>query len=355
MRVFQLIDSLAIGGAERMAVNLANLFSEKEIPNLLVASREAGPLSGLLNDQQVFKTLGKTKTLDLNAFRRLVRLAKEFKPTHLHVHDSSVFWGVVLKLFFPKIQLIWHAHYGGFSTSDKRFGGKLKFIQGGINCMIAVNEELLVWAGKEIPRVKRKVFIENFPDVPGNFKKSERLSKTIICVANLKSPKNHHLLIGAFFEFFKKRPDFELLLLGSCPDPIYLKEVETLITENNLDGSVKIVGEVLDLRPYFEFSRFAVLASQAEGLPVSLLELGIAKVPILCTRVGQCQDLLDDGMLGYLVPSNDLDTMVSKLFELADHPEEASEKAELFHQKVTKSYGKENFLRKYTELIERNN
>lgn len=355
MRILQLIDSLAIGGAERMAVNLANLFLEKDIPNLLVASREAGPLYGLLKDQQVFKTLGKTKTLDQNAFKRLIRLIKEFKPTHLHVHDSSVFWGVALKVFFPNIQLIWHAHYGGFSSSDKRFGGKLKFIQYGINFMIAVNEDLLVWAEKEIPRVTKKVFIENFPDVAGDFKKSEKLSKTIICVANLKSPKNHHLLIRAFSEFQKINPDFELLLLGSCPDPIYLKEIQTLISENDLDRSVKIVGEVLDLRPYFELSRFAVLASQAEGLPVSLLELGLAKVPILCTRVGQCQDLLEDGKLGYLVNSDDLETMVSKLFELTDHPGEASEKAELFYQKVTKSYGKENFLKKYTELIERNN
>jgi len=355
MRIVQLIDSLAIGGAERMAVNLANLFSEKNIPNLLIASRGAGPLSVLLNDQQNFKTLGKTKTLDFNAFRRLIGLIKIFKPTHLHVHDSSVFWGVALKIFFPGIQLIWHAHYGGFSSSDKRFGGKLKFIQYGINYMIAVNEELIGWAGKELPEVKRKVFIENFPDISGDFKKSERQSKTIICVANLKSPKNHHLLIKAFSEFLKKRPEFELQLLGSCPDPIYLEEVKTLIKENDLSESVKIVGEILDLRPYFENCRFAVLASQAEGLPVSLLEMGIAKVPILCTRVGQCPDLLDDGRLGFLVPSNDLNSMVSMLIELADHPEEASVKAELFQKKVIKNYGKENFLRKYKELLGQNN
>jgi glycosyltransferase involved in cell wall biosynthesis len=355
MRIFQLIDSLAIGGAERMAVNLANMFSDKNIPNVLVASRQAGPLSGLLTDRSVFKTIGKTKTLDLKAFRNLVQIAKEFNPTHLHVHDSSVFWGIALKLFIPRVQLIWHAHYGGFSSSDQRFGGKLKFIQYGIDYMIAVNEDLLVWAGKEIPRVKRKSFIENFPDVSGVFDKTERVSKTIICVANLKSPKNHHLLIKAFFEFLKNRPDFKLQLVGSCPDPIYLSEVEKLIAEKDLGLSVKIVGEVLDLRPYFESARFAVLASQAEGLPVSLLELGLAKVPILCTKVGQCQDLLDDGKLGYLVPSDDLEAMTTELIAIADNPEEASEKAGSFYQKVKKNYGKENFLKKYTELLELKN
>lgn len=355
MRVFQLIDSLAIGGAERMAVNLANMFSDKSIPHLLVASRQSGPLGELLSDQNSFRTIGKIKTLDIKAFRKLVRLAREFNPTHLHVHDSSVFWGVALKIFIPKVQLIWHAHYGGFSSSDQRFGGKLKFIQSGIDFMIAVNEDLLVWAGKEIPKVKRKAFIENFPDVSGVFKKPERISKNIICLANLKSPKNHQLLISAFSEFLKKRPDFELLLVGSCPDPIYLSEVEKLIAKNDLGLSVKIVGEVLDLRPYFETSRFAVLASQAEGLPVSLLELGLAKVPILCTKVGQCQDLLDDGKLGYLVPPDDLEAMTAMLIDLADNPQEASTKAGLFYQKVKENYGKENFLKKYTELLELKN
>ena len=62
MRVVQIIDSLDIGGAEKMAVNYANALSEKLEFSGLVATRAEGNLKSQLNSSVSYFFLKKTKT-----------------------------------------------------------------------------------------------------------------------------------------------------------------------------------------------------------------------------------------------------------------------------------------------------
>ena len=102
MRVLQLIDTLHPGGAERMAVNLANTFSELEIPHRLVVSRKHGDLGKLVHFQEGLTILEKKKTLDWKAFNKLLKIIDEFKPAVVHAHGTSVYWGVGVKFFSPQ-------------------------------------------------------------------------------------------------------------------------------------------------------------------------------------------------------------------------------------------------------------
>jgi len=71
MRIVQLIDSLEAGGAERMAVNYANVLSEKIAFSGLVATRKEGVLKNQLNEGVQYLFLNKKKALDINALFRL--------------------------------------------------------------------------------------------------------------------------------------------------------------------------------------------------------------------------------------------------------------------------------------------
>jgi len=350
MRVLQLIDSLAVGGAERMAVNLANLFDRKEIPNILVTSREIGPLEVFVNKRDALFCLGKTSTLDFRAFFKLVKLTKEFNPTHLHVHDSSIFWAVLLKKFLPKSTLIWHAHYGGFSGAQNRFGDKIKFIASKIDLVITVNIELCNWVKQKFPTIKKVSFIENFPDLPQTINR-KNTKKEILCLANLKEPKNHHLLIRSFAQFLKKFPDYRLKLVGTIEDQQYYDSLKEEIMKLKIQANILIAGQTLDLISSFEDAEFAVLSSDIEGLPVSLLELGLAKVPIISTSVGQCKDLLGNGEYGFLTPAKNEIKLTETLIFVAENKEIAIEKALEFNTQVLERYGFKNFISKYFVLL----
>lgn len=350
MRVLQFIDSLAVGGAERMAVNLANLFDRNGISNILITSRETGPLEVFVNKKDSLFCLRKTSTLDLKAFFRLVKLAKEFSPTHLHIHDSSIFWAVLLKKFLPKSTLIWHAHYGGFGGSQSRFGDKIKFIASKIDLVITVNLELCTWVKQELPTIKEVAFIENFPDLPQTINRNNT-KKEILCLANLKEPKNHHLLVRSFADFLKIFPDYTLKLVGTTDDQPYYNSLQEEIIKLKIQSNIWIAGQTLDLISSFEDAEFAVLSSDIEGLPVSLLELGLAKVPIISTSVGQCEDLLGYGKFGFLTPAKNEIKLTESLIFVAENKEIAIEKASEFYIQVLEKYGFKNFINKYLTLL----
>jgi glycosyltransferase involved in cell wall biosynthesis len=354
MRILQFIDSLAVGGAERMAVNLANLFTRKGIPNILITSREIGPLQVYVTASESLFCLEKKSTLDIIAFARLVKIAKKFKPTHLHVHDSSIYWAALLKKFLPNTTLIWHAHYGGLVGDEGRFGSKIKYISSHIDLVITVNQELRNWVKRGFSDIKEVAYIENFPDLPQKINRGNTRPE-ILCLANLKTPKNHHLLIRSFAEFLKKFPHYKLKLVGSTDDQEYVNSLKEEIAALNIQASVIFAGETLDLISSFEDAEFAVLSSDIEGLPVSLLELGLAQVPIIATWVGQCKELLGKGKFGFLTPPGDEKKLYEMLIFVAENRKVAIDKASSFYTHVSEKYGFKNFIDKYYILLNQNN
>lgn len=351
MRVVQLIDSLDVGGGEKMAVNLANLFGEKGVPNLLIASRKGGPLEELVNNKESLVIFSKKRTLDIRTFYSLFQKIRAFKPTIVHAHDSSIFWAAFFGIFLPDTLIVWHAHYGGFASDNGRFGNKVKYIQRRIHRVIAVNLELLAWVKNELPGIPHNKFIGNFPNKI-LFKELDRSNlRWIISLANLKKPKNHKNLILAFSKVVKNHPELRLVLIGSCDDREYLQSVRDLIRSENLEEKIAITGPVIALKVWFDKARFAVLSSDVEGLPVSVLELGLSGVPVLCSAVGACPDLLENGRCGYLAIPNDVLSLAAQMNEIVKNPTEAFYKSELFKQKVTKEFGGDRFFEEYSTLI----
>lgn len=351
MRVVQLVDSLDIGGGEKMAVNLANLFGEKGVPNLLIASRKGGPLEALVKDKDSLIILNKKRTLDIRSFYSLFQKIRAFKPTIVHAHDSSIFWAAFLGILLPQTHIVWHAHYGGFASDNGRFGKKVKYIQRWIHRVIAVNLDLLQWVKNELPSIPHSKFIGNFPDKISSENLDRGRFPWVISVANLKKPKNHNNLVLAFSKVVKSNPELRLVLIGTCEDREYLRSVRNLIQTEELEEKISIIGPVIDLKVWLDKARLAVLSSDVEGLPVSVLELGLSGVPVLCSAVGACPELLENGRCGYLAIPNDVSSLAAQMIEMLENPTEVFSKSELFKQKVKAEFGGDNFFEDYSNLI----
>ncbi|GAB3218777.1 glycosyltransferase [Algoriphagus aestuariicola] len=351
MRVLQLIDSLDVGGGERMAVNLANYFSENQIPNLLISTRKGGPLEKLIKSPNSLEVFSKSNVLDLATFIRILRKVRSFDPSIIHAHDSSIFWAALIKLLYPKAMLVWHAHYGGFSSANGRFGKKIKFLQAAIDRVIVVNSELLAWVKSDFSMIPKAAYIGNFPDRVSECHVEREKLKWIISVANLKKPKNHVVLVRAFSEFIKSHTGYKLALIGTMDDPEYVEEVNRVIQAEDVQEHVHLLGPVMELKEWFDKARMGILSSHVEGLPVSLLELGLSGVPVISSRVGACGDLLEAGRCGYLVEPNDSGELSMAMRNLVDNKEETRVKAMRFENKVKTEFGGDSFFRKYSALL----
>ena len=126
MRVIQLIDSLDAGGAERVAVNLANALSTEIDSAFLCATRKEGLLKESISSDVGYLFLNKQKAIDLRAIKSLNVFVKVNNINIIHAHSSSFFLATIVKILNRKVSIVWHDHYGNSEFLNVRKHGALK-------------------------------------------------------------------------------------------------------------------------------------------------------------------------------------------------------------------------------------
>lgn len=351
MKVLQLIDSLNIGGAERMSVNICNAFIDANIDNVLVCTRKKGPLYKALNPMACFYELKKTSSIDILAFFKLFTIVSKEKPTHLHAHSSSIYWGVLIKVLRPSLVLIWHDHFGNaenLKPDDRRL---IRKISRCFNCVIAVNNLLKEWSNQNL-KCSNVNYIRNFPYL--NIKKNKNNDKVIILhLANLRKQKDHFNLFEAIKYYTNEQhKKLEFWLVGNDLKDEYSRKLHEFVRMHSLTDFVKFVGSVDDPSEILGLANIGILSSESEGLPVSLLEYGLAGLPVVVTDVGQCAEVLENGKFGLLVPPKNPELMAEAITKILDNIERYREIGSLFWQHVEKNYGKKNFIQQYLKAID---
>ena len=121
LNVLQLIDSLHVGGAERMSINIANaLAKETNVKSFLIASRVGGALEEFISPHVTFLCLHKTGLTDWAGLKKLWNFVKQNQVDVIHAHGSSVFWALFMKLRKPKLKVVWHDHFGMVEQAEGR-------------------------------------------------------------------------------------------------------------------------------------------------------------------------------------------------------------------------------------------
>lgn len=357
MRILQLIDSLNIGGSERMSVNISNVLSNNGHEVILCASRQGGSLELFIDQKVNYIQLYKRNGLDIFAFFRLLKLIRKYKIQLIHAHSSSVFWAVVAKLLTPGMKVIWHDHLGKRIEEDRFNRIIIIIISFLIDGVIAVNEDLKNWSLKKLHVNKKNiVFINNFPLLnPYHTEINKNNAEVkIVCLANLRPQKDHITLIKAVNIVVKryKIEKIKVILAGLIFNDDYYHKLIQEIESNALRKYFEIAGSVSDTFSLLYQSDIGVLSSVSEGLPVSLLEYGLASLPVVVTNVGECAEVVDNGVAGMVVPPSDPEAMAAALLDLIEHPEKRAMLGSKLKERVEKEYGAGKFLDEYNKLIE---
>ncbi|MCH4551223.1 glycosyltransferase [Aestuariibaculum lutulentum] len=356
MRVLQLIDSLEPGGAERVAVNMANALVSRVDRSYLCTTRKEGDLKGLLKDEVGYLFLEKQFVLDANAVLRLHRFIKQEAIDIIHVHASSFFLATLVKFVNNSIKIVWHDHYGNSEFLDLRRTPTLKFCSGYFSHIISVNNRLVNWA-KENLKVKEVEYLPNFAVLDKSAGQKTELKgepgKRIICLANLRPQKDHLNLLKAFKWVVNKYPLWTLHLVGKDENDAYSEELKDYIGDHNLENNVFIYGSRNDTDNILSQCDIGVLASRSEGLPLSLLEYGLSGLACVVTDVGQCAEVVLNGQIGNIVPANDDATLSKAISHYIAHSSLRQEHAMLFKWHVEHTYSEEVITDKITTIYNR--
>ncbi len=354
MRILQIIDSLEIGGAEKMAVNYANALSTKNEFSGLVATRAEGKLKNQLSDSVSYLFLKKKSAIDFGALFRLSKYCIENKVEIIQAHSSSYFTALLVKFIYPKVKIIWHDHNGlsEFISSEKSFALKIAsiFFKG----IIVVNYKLKAWAEKEL-NCRNVVYLPNFTTIENATNVETILKcasgKRILCLANLRDQKNHFLLLEVAEKLKQSHPDWTFHLVGKDFEDDYSANVKAVIVHKNLEKNVFIYGSKNDIKNIINQSEIAVLTSKSEGLPVALIEYGLSKKPVVSTKVGEIPLIIKDGINGFIVDVNDAALFHQKLLTFITENELRIQMGNALYQTILENNSEEGVISRYLHWI----
>ncbi|MCL5128729.1 glycosyltransferase [Algibacter sp. L4_22] len=352
MKVLQLIDSLEAGGAERVAVNYANGLVNYLDGSYLCATRAEGVLKFGLSNTAGYLFLNKKSTIDIKAIKFLNEFIRKNKIDIIHAHSSSFFLGTIIKILNPKLKLIWHDHYGNRVNDSFNHIFILKICSLFFSSVLVVSNDLKIWANKKLI-VNRVTYVQNYPQQnlgeEATLLKGEK-EKRIVCLANLRPDKNHGFLIKTFNEIRNLYPDWTLHLVGKDNYDEYSVSLKELIKKLELTKNVFLYGSCPDISNILSQVQIGVLSSKSEGLPLALLEYGLAGLTVVTTDVGDCSKVIKNESLGILVKSENEKQLYSGLLSVIGNREDAILMGKALKNHIEKNFSEEKNIQRVVAI-----
>ena len=136
----------------------------------------------------------------------------------------------------------------------------------------------------------------------------------IIAAVGRQSPeKGFDQLVDAARMLARNDDRIGIVLVGDGPDRSML---EALVRDWSLQSSVVFTGFRSDVDRLLPGADILAQASHTEGLPNVVLEACAAGLPVVATDVGGTNEIIEDGVNGYLVPAADPKALASRLLDL---------------------------------------
>jgi glycosyltransferase involved in cell wall biosynthesis len=355
--VVQLIDKLAVGGMERIAVDVANYLPQDRYQSYLCTTRRDGPLYADLASHVGYICLRRKYRLDLLALRKFVFFIRDHHISVIHAHGSALFVASLVSLLPPFPRIVYHCH-SGWSGDDLPvlpYFGMIRTVQ----AVIAVNDLIRRWIRQRLRYPADRIwYIPNFSSLLECQFSQERssvalpgaLGRRIVCVGRFESRKNQLTLVRAMPTVLDQVPDAHLILVGREWDKSYADACRQESRRLGLENNVTFLGVRRDIAAVLTACDVGVLSSVSEGLPVAVLEYGMAGLGVVCTRVGQCAEVLDQGRAGFLVPPKDPLAVASAIVSMLLDVSHRRVLADRLRERVASNYSIEQAIAKIDHI-----
>jgi len=339
--VMHLVDTLEVGGAERVAVTLVNHLDQNRYVPHLCSTRREGPLAFAVDRSVRRLKLNRRWRFDVGPVFRLQRYIQRNNISILHAHGSTMFLARLIGMFPPYPAVIWHTHYGRFAVENRKapaYAAASRGIQG----VIVVNRELGAWCQDTLNVPAERVWYLPNPVAAWKPGKDVSLPGTpgsrIVCLANIRPEKDHLTLVRSMAQVVAAVPEAQLLLVGSTREPEVFEAVQSEIKRLNLTKNISYLGSRPDAADILDACDIGVLSSASEGLPMALLEYGRAGLAVVATTVGECEEVLGGGSVGMLVRPGSDEELASALITLLQNPHLRARLGASFRQHVEDSF-----------------
>jgi glycosyltransferase involved in cell wall biosynthesis len=323
IRVMQVIARMNVGGpAVIVAELMRGLNSERFQPILVTgycADDEADYLDGVARDIPVIRISGLGRSVsvlgDINSFFTLLKLIRKFQPDIIHTHTAKagVLGRFACLIAHPSAKRIHTFHGHLLNGYFPQFKTKLvvlieRFLASISVKLIAVGNQVRddLLAAKVGHLEQYSVIFPGLEELGFQSKESARTvlgldqnKVYIVFVGRLTQIKRPDRLIEIARHLKVKYPKVELLIAGAGEKFL---EMQALAIRESLP--TVFLGWRNDIGKILSAGDIAILCSDNEGIPLTLIQASQAGLPIVSTNVGSVGDIVLNGETGILTEVN---------------------------------------------------
>ena len=340
MRIAHVVDSMEVGGAETLVLQMCRLQREQGHDPCVYAIAALGELGERMREEGFTVQPNVGRHLP-DATRNFFRIFKESHPDAVHLHNPTptVYAAMAARLAgVPSIISTRHS----LVARPRRLIVELKYafaarfcdwIAGICDATTNNLKSIHTVPARKITRVYNgaapmaRVAKEQWPPKSGF---------TLVYVGRLAAVKNHALLLKAFRAALSNMPSLRLWMVG---DGSERKMLESLAAELGISAQVTFWGQQLDVAPFFSAADAFIMSSKSEGVPMSLLQAFSLGVPAIVTDVGGMAEVVRLAKAGFIVPPTDLTAMAEAILQMtassAERERFSKNAIEAFHSHFT--------------------
>jgi glycosyltransferase involved in cell wall biosynthesis len=371
IRVMRIIARMNVGGPAVQVSELMRGFNEVEFNHRLYtgycAASEADYLETVANDIKATRIggFGRGVSLsgDLQAFLQLVKEIREFKPHVIHTHTFKAgFLGRIASIVSAQSSIRVHTFHGHLLNG---YFGSLK------RSLVILVEKTLARFTHELLAVGDKVRQDLLQAGVGTKEKFGLMPPGLILNAlppkresrisfELNTDRLQCALIGRVTQI--KRPDRFLDVVSESKtrglnldffiagDGELLDSCRERITIEALP--VKILGWQSNIERVLSAADIVVLTSDNEGTPLSLIQAGMAGLPVVSTNVGSVSEIVLNDITG-ITTEVDVQQIADALENLVSNPGLCAQLGNAAQEFTLANFGVQRLVNEHEELYKK--
>jgi glycosyltransferase involved in cell wall biosynthesis len=363
IRILHIIDTGGPGGAETVYLNTASGTEANRFRSTCLVSREgwlAQSLRARGIDPIVISASGSLNVAYLRQVIAIVR-REDIHVIAAHLYGSAVYGSLAGLLTRTPVVSILH----GQSDISKggRFSGLKRFIvRAGSNQVVFVSGKLKAELAQIIGLPAAKcVVIPNGVDLKrfaGGRDESIRTQLglkagdiLVGAVGNIRRPKAYEVLLRAAHLLRNSSDKYHFVIAGEGSNALH-DELLKLRSALGLNDAVTFLGLRPDVANVLSNLDVYALSSDTEGFSIACIEAMAARIPVVATRSGGPEEILENERTGLLVPTQDPAALANGIARLAEDREFAGQLTRNALDQVENRYTLSRMLGAYQDLFQ---
>lgn len=324
MRIFIACNYLGGGGAERVAVILANGFVARGHEVFIIADLEryrSYQLDSRVKELSLHTTGIGIKRRLIQGVKNMRRYAKLYHPDVIigNMHICSLISRIgTIGMKIPVILTIHHA----LESDTYHFSRKIRFLDRYTLWMYPAFT-VLTHPDKDCLK-KREKYACVMPN-PLTFVPVEEMPRkeNIIMASGRLDDwkyKGWDILIKTWSKIASKYPDWKVLIVGTGSESS-LNFLKNMATEHHVANRIEFLGFRNDIELLYKKSSIFLLSSRSEGLPMVLIEaMSQGCAPVATDFKGRTREIITTDSEGLLANPEDVDLLSEHISRLIDDP-----------------------------------